>query len=152
MKETSASNQIITIGLWSQVIALFMGIGLHTSAILAGRSVFFSTIFTPALDLLFVPFIAIGGLLGIWGYFRDVPRKGRSKWLHAAGVFVSVYFIISTPFHIKTVITWSTDHFTKFPERYSMIIVPIQILFLWIVCKSIQSERARRSLAHSQAY
>lgn len=148
MKEQNVFHPSFTIGLWSQAVALIMGIGLHTSAILAGRSVFLGTIFTPALDLLFVPFITLGGILGIRGY---VPWRAQSGWLRVAGAGVSVYFLISIPFHAKTILTWSTAHFAMFPEYYSLIIIPIQLLFLWIVLQLIQKERATQRMASTQA-
>jgi len=143
MKENSASNRILLTGLWSQTIALIMGIGLHSSAILAGRTLFFGKIFTPALDLLFVPFITVGGLLGIWGYF---PLRNHSRWLRIAGIAVSAYFFISIPFHMKTILSWSTAHFTEFPERYSFFIIPVQLLFLWIVYRVIQDEKGQQRI------
>ena len=90
MKEQNAFHPSFTIGLWSQAVALIMGIGLHTSAILAGRSVFLGTIFTPALDLLFVPFITLGGILGIRGY---VPWRAQSGWRWRVCLFLNQHSI-----------------------------------------------------------
>lgn len=139
MQENTASKKILIAGLWSQSIALVMGICLHSSAILAGRILFYGKIFTPALDLLFVPFISVGGLLGVWGYLRSATSL---RWLRIAGIAVSAYFLISIPLHLKTLLSWSTAHFSAFPARYSLFIIPVQLLFLLIVATVIRAERA----------
>lgn len=130
MEKKHVGNRILLIGLWSQVVALVLGMALHSSAILAGRALFYEKIFTPALDLLFVPFITLGGILGLWGH---LSAEKQSHWLRAAGLLVSAYFLVSIPLHAKTLVTWSTAHFAVFPERYSIFILPVQLLFLLIV-------------------
>jgi hypothetical protein len=90
MEATSFYRQTLRIGLFSQAIALLMGIALHSSAVLVGRTLFYGKIFTPALDLLFVPFIVVGGLLGIWGHVESTLRP---RLLRLAGIAVSVYFL-----------------------------------------------------------
>lgn len=143
MKKHNLDGKILFTGLCAQAAALLMGIGLHASAILAGRTLFYEKIFTPALDLLFVPFIALGGLLGMWGY---VAVGMKSRWLRAAGTFVSIYFLISIPFHVRTLLAWSTAHFAAFPAQYSFFIIPVQLLFLWIVATAIREQQAAPGL------
>lgn len=137
MGKNQVTNRILSAGLWSQVVALVLGMALHSSAILAGRALFYGKIFTPALDLLFVPFITLGGILGVWGHLSSTKE---SRWLRVAGLLVSVYFLISIPFHAKTLVTWSTAHFAAFPERYSLFIIPVQLLFLLIVSACLRDK------------
>ena len=137
MSENNVASRILLTGLWSQVVALVMGMALHSSAILAGRALFYGKIFNPALDLLFVPFITLGGLLGVWGHLWSGKE---SPWLRGAGLLVSAYFLISIPLHAKTLVTWSTAHFAVFPERYSMFIIPVQLLFLLIVSACLRDK------------
>lgn len=137
MGEASVGSRVLVLGLWLQAAALVLGISLHASATLSGPTLFYGRIFTPALDVLFVPLIAFGGLLGSWGLWAV---KGQSRWLRAAGLFVSIYFLISIPLHLKTLLTWSTAHFASFPERYSLFIIPVQVLFLLVVATQIWGE------------
>lgn len=138
MEATIVYARPLRIGLYSQAIALLLGLLLHGSAVLAGRELFFGKIFTPSLDLLFVPFIVLGGGLGCWGHLAAVVRPRLLRW---AGIAVSAYFVISIPFHAKTLLTWSTAHFTAFPEYYSLIIIPVQLLFLLIVVGELRARR-----------
>jgi hypothetical protein len=138
METNTVSAQPLRIGLYSQAIALLLGVLLHGSAVLAGRALFFGKIFTPTLDLLFVPFIVLGGVLGCWGHLASVIRPRALRW---AGIAVSAYFVISIPFHAKTLLTWSTAHFTAFPEYYSLLIIPVQLLFLLIVMGELRARR-----------
>lgn len=137
MKATSVYHNILKIGLLSQAIALVMGMALHTSALFAGRALFYGKIFTPALDVLFVPFIVAGGLLGICGHVQSVIHP---RLLRLAGIVVSMYFLISIPFHVRTILSWSTAHFMEFPETYSLFVIPLQLLFLWIVSRELRSD------------
>lgn len=141
MFETHRTNRILFTGLWSQAIALVLGMALHGSAILAGRVLFYGKVFTPALDLLFVPFITLGGILGLWGHFSS---ENEPRGLRLAGLLVSLYFLISIPLHAKTLLTWSTAHFAVFPEIYSLFIIPIQLLFLLIVASCLRNIRNLR--------
>ena len=138
MFETHKTNRILFAGLCSQAIALLLGMALHGSAILAGRVLFYGKVFTPALDLLFVPFITLGGILGLWGHFSSGNESRGLRW---AGLLVSLYFLISIPLHAKTLLTWSTAHFAVFPETYSLFIIPIQLLFLLIVASCLRNIR-----------
>lgn len=146
MKATNVYHGILRIGLVSQAIALVMGMALHSSALFAGRALFYGKIFTPALDLLFVPFIVAGGLLGICGHVQSVLHP---RLLRFAGIAVSLYFLISIPFHVRTILSWSTAHFMKFPEQYSLFIIPLQLLFLWIVSRELSVESRSRRLDDS---
>lgn len=146
MKTTNVYYRILRTGLLSQAIALVMGMALHASALFAGRALFYGKIFTPALDLLFVPFIVAGGLLGICGHVQSVLHP---RLLRFAGIAVSLYFLISIPFHVRTILSWSTAHFMKFPEQYSLFIIPLQLLFLWIVSRELRTEGPSRRLDDS---
>jgi hypothetical protein len=137
MGKNNETNRILSIGLGSQAVALVLGMALHSSAILAGRTLFYGKIFTPALDLVFVPFITLGGVLGVWGH---LAAGKESRGLRIAGLLVSAYFLISIPLHAKTLVTWSTAHFAAFPERYSMFIIPVQLLFLLIVSACLRKK------------
>lgn len=132
MNARSLSYRTLNLGLWSQLIALLMGLALHGSAVLAGRALFFGSIFTPSLDLLLAPFIILGGGLGLAGQLGLRLQPAGLRW---AGLAVSLYFIISIPFHAKTLLSWSTAHFTAFPASYSLFIIPLQLLFLFIVIR-----------------
>ncbi len=147
MGENRKNDSILTIGLWSQAMALVLGISLHASALLSGRALFYTKIFTPALDLLFVPLITVGGLLGIWG---QIASPVASRGLRYAGLAVSAYFAISIPLHLKTLLLWSTAHFTSFPERYSLFIIPIQIVFILIVAGCLRALQATQADRDSQ--
>lgn len=141
MLENRKNNRVLFAGLWSQAIALVLGMALHGSAILAGRALFYGKVFTPALDLLFVPFITLGGILGLWGHFSSGNESRGLRW---AGLLVSLYFLISIPLHAKTLLTWSTAHFAVFPETYSLFIIPVQLLFLLIVSSCLRNIRDLR--------
>lgn len=141
MEAKISYKQTLRVGLFSQAIALAMGIALHSSAVLAGRTLFYGKIFTPTLDLLFVPFIVLGGLMGIWGHIESAIRPWQ---LRLAGLAVSVYFLISIPFHVKTLVSWSTAHFRAFPDKYSLFVIPLQLLFLLIVFRALRAETGSR--------
>lgn len=146
METNRAFHKTLRLGLWAQVTALLMGLALHGSAVLAGRELFFGSIFTPSLDLILAPFIVLGGLLGLGGHLGAVLHPRGLRW---AGIAVSAYFLISIPFHAKTLFTWSTAHFTAFPEYYSLLIIPVQLLFLLIVTGELRAERRERAVAIS---
>lgn len=142
MGAKSVGSRVLGLGLWLQAGALVLGISLHASATLSGRALFYGRIFTPALDVLLTPLIAVGGLLGVWGLWA---ARRRPRWLRAAGLFVSAYFVISIPVHLKTLLTWSTAHFAAFPERYSLFIIPVQVLFLLVVAAHLRGGETERS-------
>lgn len=131
-------DSILKAGLLSQGLALVMGILLHASAVMAGRTYFYEHIFTPWTDVAFVPWITIGGLAGTAGLLF---RRRRPKPLWRAGLFVSVYFLVSIPVHLKTMVTWSTGHFMVFPSIYSVFVIPLQLAFLAIVALELRSLR-----------
>ena len=129
---------VLAIGLYAQAIALLLGMALHASALIAGREMFYARIFAPATDLVFVPFIFTGGVAGIAGLVR---HRKRPAWLWVAGLLVSAYFVISIPIHVRTLVAWSTAHFQVFPHTYSIVVIPLQLIFLLVVVMEIRTFR-----------
>jgi hypothetical protein len=105
---------------------LLLGAGTHIAVIVLGREAQ-PRILTPSFELLLtVPmfYVSLAGWLA-WRTFRF-----RGRWHKIALGLILIYFPIGLPFHLITITTGSTAHYAAFPERYSLLIVPVMAAFI----------------------
>jgi hypothetical protein len=128
-------------GLYVRPIAigtLLLGAGAHLGVIVLGREVQ-PRILTPAFELLLtVPMFYVS--VAIWLAWRTFIFRGR--WHQVALALILMYFPIGLPFHLITITTGSTAHYSVFPEQYSLLIVPVMATF--IACFAGLRLRGRR--------
>jgi hypothetical protein len=105
---------------------LLLGAATHMAVIVLGREVQ-PRILTPVFELLLtIPmfYVSVAGWLA-WRTFRF-----RGRWHQLALGLILIYFPVGLPFHLITITTGSTAHYAAFPERYSLLIVPVMAAFI----------------------
>jgi len=63
-----------------------------------------------------------------WLAWRTFVFRGR--WHQIILGLILIYFPVGLPFHLITITTGSTAHYAAFPERYSLLIVPVMAAFV----------------------
>ncbi len=98
----------------------------HIAIIVLGREAQ-PRILTPGFELLLtVPmfYVSVAG----WLAWRTFVFRGR--WHQVVLALILIYFPVGIPFHLITITTGSTAHYAAFPERYSLLIVPVMAAFM----------------------
>lgn len=128
-------------GLYVRPIAigtLLLGAATHVGVAVLGREAL-PRILTPGFELLLtIPmfYVSVAGWLA-WRAFRF-----RGLWHRIALGLILIYFPLGLPLHLITITTGSTAHYAAFPERYSLVIVPVMAAI--ITCFASLRLRAER--------
>lgn len=113
------------------ILAICVGILIHSTTLLIGRERFQEFIYTPLFDLFFTLLMSYAAVAG-WISWRRVLHPYR---VHRVlyGLIVS-YFTLSVIVHIRGLIAWDTSYIDAFPAYYSLYLLPILLAiltFLW---------------------
>lgn len=120
---------------YAAMTTLMMGIALHVTSLLIGRERFLRFVLTPEVDILLAIPMTYAGITG-WLAWRRVVH--RSRWHRIVYGFLVVYFTISIPVHVQTVVTGRIDRIIRlFPEGYSQILLPV-LLALAVFVRGLQ--------------
>ncbi|PYE53877.1 hypothetical protein [Deinococcus yavapaiensis] len=111
---------------WAALITLAAGLLLHGSSLALGREAFIATIFTPKVDLLLAVPMVVATFTG-WRMLRSALHP--HLWGKALHVLLLVYFTISIPVHLQTLIRGDTRYVLGFPEWYSVPILGLLSAF-----------------------
>ncbi|MEO6231652.1 MAG: hypothetical protein ABJB11_11435 [Ferruginibacter sp.] len=108
---------------------LITGIYLHLSRLIFGMDNFQHYLFTPLFDIIFAIPMSIAGILQIL-FIRKIAWKNNFQKM----IFYvcTVQFILSIPLHVRTLIAGNTDYVRSFPPVYSVLIIIIWCIFIYV--------------------
>jgi len=113
------------------IVMLITGMYLHVTSLFIGRELLMRYILTPTFDAVLGVPMTYGGIVGWIIWRRVVHPTGWHRFVYA---FTIVYFTISIPIHLQTLITQHTDYILAFPWWYSYFILLVQLgllVFAW---------------------
>jgi hypothetical protein len=105
-------------------ITLIAGIYLHLTALFIGRELLMRHILTPTFEVFLAIPMTYAGVMGLV-LWRRVEHP--APWHAVLYGFIVVYFLISIPLHIQTLVTQSTAYILVFPSWYSYLAVAMQL-------------------------
>jgi hypothetical protein len=116
---------------YAALATLIMGMYLHVTSLFIGRDLLRQYILTPEFDMLLAIPMTYAGIVG-WISWKQVSLdRGWKKFFYG---FILVYFTISIPIHLQTLLTWSTAYINAFPSWYSypiLALMTLMLVFVW---------------------
>jgi hypothetical protein len=106
---------------------LIAGIYLHLTSLFIGRELLIQYILTPTFEAFLAVPMTYAGIMGLL-LWRRVEHP--ALWHTILYGVIVIYFLISIPLHIQTLVTQSTAYILVFPWWYSYLAVAIQLAFL----------------------
>ena len=108
---------------------LITGIYLHLSRLVFGMDNFQHYLFTPLFDVLFAIPMTIAGILQIM-FIKKIAWKNTAERI----IFYvcTLQFIASIPLHVRALIVDSTDYVRSFPPVYSVIVIIMWCVFIYV--------------------
>jgi hypothetical protein len=101
---------------------LVMGMYFHITRLLIGQALLLEYVLTPAADMALAVPMTYGAIVS-WIVWKRVQHP--SRWHRLVYGFLTCYFTLSIPIHIRTYFTGSPDFVTAFPLWYSAAILPV---------------------------
>jgi hypothetical protein len=101
---------------------LIMGMYLHVTGLLIGQALLLEYVLTPSVDMALAVPMSYGAIVS-WLVWKRVQHPAR--WHRLVYGFLTCYFTLSIPIHIRTYVTGSPDFVSAFPIWYSAVILPI---------------------------
>ena len=109
---------------------LITGIYIHLSILFLGHDLVIEHIVTPVFDMILAIPLTYAAIL-CWVNIRNIVYRG--SWHRFGYGFVTFYFSISVPVHLRTYIVQSTEMLKAFPVWYSALIIPLMIwMFVFV--------------------
>lgn len=109
-----------------------VGVGLHATALVAGRGWLLEHLLTPTLDVALIAPMAVGGW-GLWHLRDAVEHPYRAH--RAVQMVIAAYMVLSAIVHLETLVVWEVRYVARFPGWYSAIIIPVQAAMLAFVVR-----------------
>jgi hypothetical protein len=101
---------------------LVMGMYLHITRLLIGQELLLKYVLTPTADMALAVPMTYGAIVS-WIVWKRVQHP--ALWHRLVYGFLTCYFTLSIPIHIRTYFTGSPDFVSAFPIWYSAAILPI---------------------------
>ena len=108
------------------IVTLLMGASAHLAVVALGRSAL-PRIVTPPFELVLTVLMAYVSVIG-WFAWSTFHYRSRGQKILLA--LILVYFPISIPIHVITIINGNTDHYRLFPGWYSFAILPVMLAMI----------------------
>lgn len=111
------------------LLTLIIGAYFHLSNLVFGTDLLLERLMTPLADSIFAIPMLLGGVLVI------LARKEihyRNKFEKFVVYFTAIYFLASTPLHVQTFISQSTDYVRIFPVWYSAVFLAYTGVIQWV--------------------
>ncbi len=123
------------------IITLISGMYLHVTSLFIGRDLLRQYILTPGFDMALAIPMTYAGIVG-WISWKQVSfEHGWQKFLYG---FILVYFTISIPIHVQTLLTQSTAYINAFPDWYSYFVLALMsAMLVFILNLSYKADQAK---------
>jgi len=119
------------------IVSLLIGASVHLAVAALGRSAL-PRIVTPPFELLLTALIAY---VSVMGWFAWSTFQYRSRGQKILLALILVYFPISIPFHVITIVNSNTDHYGVFPGWYSFVILPVMLAMIVFFARLRNADR-----------
>lgn len=126
-------KRFVQIALKPAVAAVLLtGTYLHTSRLVFGPDLVLQHLLTRTFDMVFAIPMTLAMVL-LWAGLRHVSFAGKL----AKGIYISiaVYFTISVPLHVRTMLAGNVEQFKVFPGWYSLVILPVLVSMLAFISR-----------------
>lgn len=111
---------------------LLTGIYLHTSRLVFGPQLVLEHLLTSTFDIVFAIPMTLAMVL-LWAGLRQVAFAGKlAKGIY---IFIAIYFTISVPLHVRTMLAGNVEQFQAFPGWYSLLILPVLVAMLAFILR-----------------
>ncbi len=111
---------------------LASGFLLHLLVIFFGNAFVTENVVSAGLDMVLAIPITYGAAVS-WIVWPRVIH--RATWHRVVYGILAVYFTVSVPFHLRTYVTGNTDILGRFPEWYSMALLPFLAALMTFVAR-----------------
>lgn len=109
---------------------LLTGIYLHLSRLVFGPQLVLEHLLTPVFDAIFALPMTFAMCL-LW--FSLLQVEFASRWKRVVYIIIAMYFTISVPLHVRTMLAGNVNQFKAFPGWYSLLILPVLAAMLTFV-------------------